>query len=421
MTTLEQQELPSGWKWVKLGDVSTMRQIGLVRSISEQGDDRRIPYLKMNNITSDGKIDVSDSTKVDTSEEEFQKYLLSEGDFLFNTRNSRELVGKTAIFNVQGGGWVFNNNIMRLRFSENLYPTFLGLCFQSSIIKNQLEQYKANTTNICAIYDRQVREINIPLPPLGEQKRIAGILNEQMAAVEEAKKAAEERLEAVKALPSAYLREVFPSSEDELPSGWQWVKLGDVVLRNGLVRGPFGGSLKKEIFVSSGYMVYEQSHVISGNLLEGRYFVTEAKYKEMERFQIQPSDLLMSCSGTIGKVAVVPKEAPQGIINQALLKIRIDPAICKTEYVKYFLQSESFYQGITETAVGTAMVNVASVRTLNFIPIPLPPLEEQKRIAKELDDKIAGVKLAEASIQQELDTIEAMPAALLRKAFNGEL
>ena len=51
----------------------------------------------------------------------------------------------------------------------------------------------------------------------------------------------------------------------------------------------------------------------------------------------------------------------------------------------------------------------------------LPPLEEQQRIASELDDKIAGVKLAEASIQQELDTIEAMPAALLRKAFSGNL
>jgi type I restriction enzyme S subunit len=242
-----------------------------------------------------------------------------------------------------------------------------------------------------------------------------------MAAVEEAKKAAQERLEAAQALPAAYLREVFPSSEDELPDGWKWVKLGDIVVENGLVRGPFGGSLKKEIFVSSGYMVYEQSHAISGNLLEGRYFVTESKYKEMERFQIQHSDLLMSCSGTIGKIAVVPKEAPHGIINQALLKVRVDPDICRTEYIKYFLESESFYREVTETSVGTAMVNVSSVGNLKSIPIPLPPLEEQKQIASEVDEKLAGVKLAEASIQQELDTIEAMPAALLRKAFSGGL
>ena len=61
------------------------------------------------------------------------------------------------------------------------------------------------------------------------------------------------------------------------------------------------------------------------------------------------------------------------------------------------------------------------IGNLKRIMFPLPPLEEQMRIASELDDKIAGVKLAEASIQQELDTIEAMPAALLRKAFSGKL
>jgi len=197
------------------------------------------------------------------------------------------------------------------------------------------------------------------------------------------------------------------TGQKELPAGWKWVKLGDVCLKNGLVRGPFGGSLKKEIFVSSGYMVYEQSHAISGNLLEGRYFVTEAKYKEMERFQVQPSDLLMSCSGTIGKIAVVPEEAPQGIINQALLKIRIDPEICRTEYIKYFLESDNFYRVVTGTAVGTAMVNVSSVGTLKSIPIPLPPLEEQKRIAGILNKAEEIKKLRE---EADKKTEELIPA-----------
>ena len=74
-----------------------------------------------------------------------------------------------------------------------------------------------------------------------------------------------------------------------------------------------------------------------------------------------------------------------------------------------------------EKSSNTTNISNLRVSDLLELDIPLPPLEEQKRIASELEDKLAGVKLAEASIQQELDTIEAIPAALLRKAFSGGL
>ena len=71
--------------------------------------------------------------------------------------------------------------------------------------------------------------LEIPLPPLAEQRRIAGVLREQMAAVEKARAAAQARLEAVKALPAAFLRQVFPQPGQPLPDGWRWVKLGEVM------------------------------------------------------------------------------------------------------------------------------------------------------------------------------------------------
>lgn len=99
---------------------------------------------------------------------------------------------------------------------------------------------------------------------------------------------------------------------------WPTVKLGDVCQ---FVRGPFGGALKKEFFTEDGYAVYEQQHAIYDQFENIRYFVDENKFNEMKRFELREGDLIMSCSGTMGKVAIVPAEIKKGIINQALLKL----------------------------------------------------------------------------------------------------
>src|SRR3990167_5100574 len=113
------------------------------------------------------------------------------------------------------------------------------------------------------------------------------------------------------------------------------VLLGDVCH---LTRGPFGGSLKKAIFKDDGYAVYEQRNAIYDQFDNIRYFIDEAKFKEMERFELSPGDLVMSCSGTMGKVAIVPNNAKKGIINQALLKIRPSPHV-SGQFLKLWMES----------------------------------------------------------------------------------
>ena len=99
---------------------------------------------------------------------------------------------------------------------------------------------------------------------------------------------------------------------------WERKKLGDLC---GFVRGPFGGSLKKNIFKPEGYAVYEQQHAIYDQFDDIRYFIDEKKFNEMKRFELNSGDLIMSCSGTMGKIAIVPENIKKGIINQALLKL----------------------------------------------------------------------------------------------------
>ncbi|MFW6351044.1 MAG: restriction endonuclease subunit S [Bacteroidota bacterium] len=147
---------------------------------------------------------------------------------------------------------------------------------------------------------------------------------------------------------------------------WEIKHLGDVCV---FVRGPFGGSLKKSIFKESGFAVYEQQHAIYNQFSKIRYFIDKKKFDEMKRFELKPNDLIMSCSGTMGKVAIVPENIKRGIINQALLKLTCKPEL-NVVYLKLWMDSSQFIEELEKNTVGAAIKNVASVKVLKTIQIP---------------------------------------------------
>ena len=152
------------------------------------------------------------------------------------------------------------------------------------------------------------------MPPLPEQKHIVRILNETFAAIDKLKENAEKNLQNSRELFDNYLNGIFANPGKD----WDEKNLGNVCE---FVRGPFGGSLKKNIFKPEGFAVYEQQHAIYDQFDNVRYFIDEKKFNEMKRFELKSGDLIMSCSGTMGKMAIVPKNIQKGIINQALLKL----------------------------------------------------------------------------------------------------
>jgi type I restriction enzyme S subunit len=129
------------WEVKKLGDLVESNVVGLVRNKKQQSSDFSIPYLKMNNITSNNQLDLSDVTFINASDEEIDKFSLREGDFLFNTRNSKELVGKSCVFSSSKlESVIFNNNIMRIRFKPGVIPKYIAYLFCENFVKNQLEE-----------------------------------------------------------------------------------------------------------------------------------------------------------------------------------------------------------------------------------------------------------------------------------------
>ncbi|WP_262965142.1 restriction endonuclease subunit S [Methylobacter psychrophilus] len=202
-----------------------------------------------------------------------------------------------------------------------------------------------------------------------------------------------------------------------MKSGWEVKRLGEVC---SFIRGPFGGSLKKNIFKEDGYAVYEQQHAIYDQFDKIRYFIDEKKFNEMKRFELNSGDLIMSCSGTMGKIAVVPKNIKQGIINQALLILSPSKKVSNI-FLKLWMQSENFQDSLKKYSQGAAIQNVASVKILKEIEIPLPPLPEQQRIVAILDEAFAAIAKAKTNAEQNLKNAKELFESYLQSVFENKL
>ena len=166
-----------GWVEKQFDELIESNVIGLTKNSREQGEDKAWRYVKMNNITRDNRFDFSNFTAVDATDEEVRKFALEDGDFLFNTRNSFELVGKSCIYESDSGDVVlFNNNIMRVRFKSGADAKFVLLTFSSKAVAGALNALKSGTTNVSAIYFKDLKSLIIPVPPIARQKQIAGEL-----------------------------------------------------------------------------------------------------------------------------------------------------------------------------------------------------------------------------------------------------
>ncbi len=163
----------NAWDEEKIGEIIETNVIGLTKNTTEQRSDYKYKYVKMNNITRDNRFDFSKFTRVNANPQEVTKYSLVQGDFLFNTRNSYELVGKTCLFEgYDNEVLLYNNNIMRIRFSKSINSYFINYSFTTKNIIEKLNNLKSGTTNVSAIYYKDLKNLTILIPPIQEQHTI---------------------------------------------------------------------------------------------------------------------------------------------------------------------------------------------------------------------------------------------------------
>nr|WP_208003460.1 HsdR family type I site-specific deoxyribonuclease [Macrococcus goetzii] len=167
----------------------------------------------------------------------------------------------------------------------------------------------------------------------------------------------------------------------------------------GIRRGPFGSSLKKEYFVGkSEYTVYEQNNAIYDHY-KTRYFITRRKYKELEKFKISAGDFILSGAGTIGKLSRVPENTLTGVINQALIRIKINSKIIISDYFLHYFRSKQIQEKLTFANPGSAMTNLVPLSEMKKWQIVIPKIQEQKEISKLLNNINQTITLHQCQIR----------------------
>ncbi len=372
----------NGVNWIKIGDCSGKYVTNTAQKITQEGA-KKSRYVKV-------------------------------GDFIISNSMS---YGKPYILKIDGyihDGWFV------LRLNNDLVNTdYFYYLLSSNYIR---EQYDALATGAIVqnISSDLIKKVTFKLPPLSEQQRIVGILDEAFENIEKAKQNALQTLNNAKELFENLLNGIFVNKID----GWNKKTLEEIISKEqySMKRGPFGSSLTKSCFVPKGIRVFEQYNPINNDPYWARYYITKEKYEELKAFTAKAGDLLVSCSGvTLGRIVELPDNVETGIINQALLKIKLDNSKILNKFFIYLFRSKDFQNKIFEYSQGVAIPNMVGVKELKKIKINYPSIEEQQKIVQQLDELQEQTKKLEQIYEQKLKDLDELKQSILQKAFNGEL
>jgi type I restriction enzyme S subunit len=372
--------LPKGWRWVKLGEVCKVVGGSTPDTSTLDYWDGEIIWVTPTDLgkLSEMKISKTGRRITPAGLQSCGTEMLPIGTVVMS---SRAPIGHLAI---AGVSLCTNQGCKSFVPSPEVDSVFLYWSLKQAVPDIQALGSGATFTEVSksALY-----KFSIPLPPLNEQKRIAGILREQMASVEKARAAAQARLAMVKNLPAAFLRKVFLGQSSQ---SWPKLPFGKVAM---LQRGH---DLTERERKEGPYPVVTSSGIIG----------THAEYR------MKGPGVVTGRSGSVGRVHFIDKDYwPH---NTAL-------------YVKDFFGNDPRYIYFLLIWVNVKTVSSGSgVPTLDRkevhkIIVTHPPLEEQRRLADMLHEQMVAVENVRAAAEEELQTINALPAALLRRAFSGEI
>ena len=401
----QEETLPPTWQWAKLGDVC----VGIETIDLKKNPDVEFTYIDISSIDRSTKTINEPSVLLGKDAPSRARRVVHTGDVLVAT--TRPNLNAVALVNDEFDGQVCSTGICVLRPDRDfLDPGYLYFATRCDDFVNSLSG-AVQGAMYPAVTDQQVFDQIIPLPPLAEQKRIVGVLNEQMAAVERAKKAAAERLEAAQALREALLRTVWPL-EAEYPSSWKWRLLSEVSTID------YGYTASAD-FTSAGPRFLRITD-IQNDQVEWEQVPSCVIDESSERKKtLRDGDIVFArTGGTTGKSFLV-KNPPRSVFASYLLRVRVDGTV-EPNYLRHFFNSDQYWLHINSKSRGGAQPNV-NAELLGSLRFPLPPRAEQERVSVMLDQQMKGVEITEKTAEAQLAEIQAMPSALLRRAFSGDV
>lgn len=265
-------------------------------------------------------------------------------------------------------------------------------------------------------------KIKVAIPDIIEQQRIVTKIEELFSKLDKGIEELNKIKEQLKIYRQAVLKEAFEGSFCAKNIKPQIVRISEVVKndKNALKAGPFGSSLKKEMYVKSGYKIYGQEQVIGGNENIGDYYIDEDKYKELISCKIAPNDILISLVGTVGKVLILSANCKPGIINPRLIKVSLDEEKMLPKYFKYYFES-GYLRSLYKQKVHGATMDVLNMGMIKELPFPLYPISEQEKIICEIESRLSVCDKIEQTVNESLQKAENLRQSILKQAFEGKL
>lgn len=280
-------------------------------------------------------------------------------------------------------------------------PYFISCYFNSKRYKDYVMSIMTgdgrNNLNM-----RDFNKTRLILPSLAEQKVIA----ETLMAFDRHIENLESLIEKKKMIRDGAVEDLMTGKTrlEGFEGEWIKLKLEDICVDSGMIRGPFGGSLKKEYFVNKGYKVYEQKNAIYKSVDIGNYYIDTNKFEELKRFEIKEDDFIVSCSGTIGEIYRIPNKFKKGIINQALLKLSLNTNLCDLRFFNIYFNWERFKSKLIDDTQGGAMKNLVGMDKFRITTLVIPAdIKEQEAIASiltSMDEEIENLEKEKAKIEK---------------------
>lgn len=336
-------------------------------------------------------------------------YIFDEELLLISEDGANLLARSTAIaFPVSGKCWV-NNHAHVLKFENRFTQRFVEFYFESISVDSYVKGAAQPK-----LTQRALNSIPIPLPPLPEQQRIVGILDEAFEGISTVKANAEKNLQTARALFESHLEAVFTRDGDR----WATRRLGDIA------ETQYGLSVPMND-VGKGYRIFRMGELQDGRLTDtGQMRFADIPREEFERYKLHPGDVLFNRTNSyelVGKTGIFNLRGDYCFASY-LVRVNLDRKILLPTLLNYFMNSKMFQKSVKTKAsrsINQANIN-ASILADEIIHFP-QSLQAQGSIIVRLDALRAETQHLESIYQQKLTALEALKKSLFHQAFTGEL
>lgn len=408
-------QIPESWTLGRIGQLYTERK--------EKVSDVDYPPLS---VTMKGIVpQLSTAAKTDAHDD---RKLVRKGDFAINSRSDRR--GSCGISPYDGSVSLINT-ILTPR--GEMHPVYYDWLFHSTMFSDEFYKWGHGIVNdLWTTNWQDMKKISVPIPSYTEQGRIAGFLDTECARIDAVIEQTRASIEEYKKLRQAVITQaVTKGIRPDCPmkdSGIEWI--GEIPADCETTRfqdfgdykkGPFGSSITKDMFVEKApntYKVYEQKNAIYKDSQLGYYYIPEEKYRELIGFAVEAGDIIVSCAGTIGECYIMPNDCEAGVINQALMRIRIN-SNTEGRYFVYLFGSVLKYIA-DKYSNGSAMKNIPPFSILKKVKVPAFSKGEQQEIADWLDGKINAIDILIAKKESFLAEMENYKKSVIYEYVTGK-